>query len=130
MSLGTLLRKFSLLLLIPFLAGGCSLISWSARFFMFQAEEAYNKAYELRHTRVAYEERIKYYRIACRAFSRAYDIDEHLFTLNRINFAIESCMRVGDTESEKKLQDFEERYAREHPKEVEYGEAGFMIGLE
>ena len=98
---------------------------------MFQAEEAHTKAYTLRLKKeVSYEERLKYYRRACEFFLKAYRYSDHTFTLNRIESAAEACLRVGDREAEQKFRQFEEKYIKAHPNEVEYGDAGPFMNLE
>lgn len=125
----TPLRKLTLLFLLFFLPA-CSKMTWLGRYYMVRAENAFEKAHALRTQKGAEEVRMKQYRIACQSFAKAYETNPELFTLNRIYSAMDACLRTKDSENEKKFREFEEAYAREHPKEVEYGEAGFMIGLE
>jgi len=122
-------RKFTFLLLLFFLPA-CSKLSWMAEYYMVKAENAFEEAHALRIKKGAENERMKQYRIACKSFAKAHEYHPELFTLNRIYSAMDACMRTGDSENETKFREFEEAYARQHPKEVEYGEAGFMIGLE
>ena len=88
-----------------------------------QAENAYEKAYALRVKKIPYEERLRYYREACSNFSKAHESDPRSFSLSRIETAADSCMRVEDSEAEEKFRAFGEKYAREHPTEVEFGDA-------
>lgn len=98
---------------------------------MFRAEEAHFKAYALRLKKgVSYEERLKHYRKACDLFLKAYRYSDRTFTLNRIDSAAESCMRIGNYEAEKKFREFEESYIKAHPNEVEYGDAVPFMSLE
>ena len=98
---------------------------------MVKAEEAVAKAYGLRTQKgVAYDQRLKYYRVACEQFSKAYRSDKNSFTLNRIQSASESCLRIENYEQEKLFQDFEEEYVKAHPDEVKYGDAGAYMSME
>ena len=123
------MRKVFIVSLL-FLLLGCSRLSWLAEIYMVKAEKEFEKAHSLRIKKIPYEERLRYYRDACHFFLKAYDYDSRIFTLNRIYLASESCLRIEDRESEKKFRQFEEEYVKQHPKEAEYGEAGFLIGLE
>ena len=79
---------------------------------------------------MSYEERLKCYRKACDFFLKAYQHSDRTFTLNRIDSAAESCMRVGNYKTEKKFRQFEEKYIKAHPTEVEYGDAVPFMNLE
>ena len=98
---------------------------------MFRAEEAFSKAYLLRHQKgTLYEERLKLYAKACDFFLKAYRYSDRTFTLSRITSAAESCMRIGNYEAEEKFREFEESYIKAHPNEAEYGDAVPLMGLE
>ena len=110
---------------------GCSERDWDARLHMVKAEEAVAKAYGLRTQKgVAYDLRLKYYRIACEQFAKAYRSDKTSFTLNRIQSASESCLRIENYQQEKVFRDFEEEYVKQHPDEVKYGDAGAYMSIE
>ena len=125
---------FPFLFVVSFIflaACGCSEKGWDARLHMVKAEEAVAKAYGLRTQKgVAYGQRLKYYRIACEQFSKAYRSDKNSFTLNRIQSASESCLRIENYEQEKLFRDFEEEYVKAHPDEVKYGDAGAYMSME
>lgn len=125
------MKKFFLAMILAGIVGGCSKQGWLSKIYLFQAEEAYLKAYTLRLKKgIPYTERLKNYRRACEFFLKAYRVSERPFTLNRIDAAAESCMRVGNEETEKKFRDFEEKYIKAHPNEVEYGDAVPFMNLE
>ncbi len=96
---------------------------------MFQAESAFDKAHNLRVKKIPYEVRLRYYRRACDGFWEAYRRDPKIFTLYRIELAVEACLRVENKEVEKAFKAFEEKYAAEHPVEAEFGDA-FPMAVE
>lgn len=96
---------------------------------MFKAENAFDKAHKLRVKKIPYATRLKYYKDACDWFWAAYQRDPKIFTLYRIESAVEACLRVENKEAEKVFRAFEEKYAQEHPVEVEYGDA-FPMSIE
>ena len=98
---------------------------------MVKAEEAFATAHALRTTKkVPYEERLKYYHTACDYFYKAYRYDKKTFTLNRIESAGESCLRIENFEREKEFREFEETYIKAHPDEATYGDAGAYMNME
>ena len=98
---------------------------------MVKAEEAFSKAYTLRLKKgIAYEERLKHYHEACDYFLKAHRFSERVFTLNRIESAAESCMRIRNFDAEENFRTFEEKYIKTHPQEVKYGDAGPFMNLE
>jgi len=111
---------------------GCSATNWLAQFYAFQGEQAFAKAYALRTQRkeIPYAKRLRFYRIACDDFWKAFEVDKRSFTLNRVESAAESCLRVEEPEREKALRQFEEDYIRKHPDEAEYGDAGAYMNIE
>lgn len=117
------MKKILMLGLAVFSALGCSKTDWLAKFYVVKAENAYSKGYVIRLKKVPYEERLKYYRAACSYFLKAYHLNPDVFTLERIGAARESCMRVKDAPSEEEFIRFEEKYAKGHPTEAEYGDS-------
>lgn len=110
---------------------GCSKSSWRARFYLIKAEDAAARAYTLRTRKdISYRERLGYYRQACVYFLRAYQTDPGTFSLNRIESAAESCLRIEDFDGVETFREFEERYIREHPTEAEYGDAVPIMSVE
>ena len=99
---------------------------------MVKAEEAFSKGHAMRIHKgdATYETRLKYYRKACDYFSKAYDINRETFTLSRIDEAMEACLRIEDFKHEETFREFEEEYARTHPDEAKYGDAGAFMNLE
>lgn len=96
-----------------------------------KAEEAFTEAHSLRVKKeIPYEERLKYYRIACDNFHRAFRQQKEAFTLARIELAAESCLRIRDLDREKEFREFEEAYIQTHPDEAKYGDAGAFMSLE
>lgn len=123
--------KTVLILLAVGIFFGCSAQSWLAQITMVQAEETYSKAYAMRVKKdVPYEKRLEFYRKACDEFSKAYDYDKNIFTLTRIESAIDACSRVNNEEKEAFFRAFEEKYIHEHPTEVEYGDAVPLLNVE
>ena len=90
---------------------------------MLKAENAYTKATNLKSKKVAYEIRLEHYRRACRFFDKAYEMNPGIFTLTRIEEALDSCWRAGDTGTQDKFRSFSEKYSKEHPVENEYGDS-------
>ena len=122
---------FLALVLMMILVTGCSARSWIAQMYMVRAEETSSKAYAMRVKKeIPYATRLKYYRKACDYFMKSYDYGPKIFTLYRIETAAEACRRVEDREKEQVFLEFEERYAKEHPTEVEYGDAFNSIVME
>lgn len=104
-------------------AAGCSRESWQAKIYIVKAENASMKGYALRIKKVPSEERLKYYRVSCAYFLKAYDLAPSIFTLQRIEMAADACLRVKDYDGEAIFQAFAEKYVAEHPTESEYGDA-------
>ncbi|HNV86605.1 MAG TPA: hypothetical protein PKL97_06530 [Candidatus Omnitrophota bacterium] len=123
----TLVNALCVIFVLLFLSQGCSNRSWVANIYMWKAENAYTKAHELRLKKVAYESRLPYYQDACGNFLKAYNADPRIFTLNRIESAVDACSRTGDYQGEETFKEFSERYAKEHPREASYGDA-FPMG--
>lgn len=123
--------KLGIFVLFLFVAfTGCSVDLWRARFAMFQAESAYEKAHEMRTNKTPYEVRLKLYRRACTHFLQAFRTDAEIFTLYRIEIAEDACARVENTGAREMFLVFEEEYVRTHPTETEYGDAVPMMELE
>lgn len=122
--------KRIVLVIFALLMTGCMKSSWVAKYYMVKAENSYERAHEIRAKKELNEKRKKLYHDACKYFAKAYQFDPKLFTLNRLYSASDACLRVGDSEEARQFRKIEEEYVRTHPKEAEYGEAGFMIGLE
>lgn len=123
------MKKTAFFLSIIFILTGCGQANnfIAARVQMFKAENAYAKAFSLKSKRVPYEQRIPYYRVACDLFYKAYQMDSGTFTLSRIHDATDSCWRVDDQEKEDIFAFFGDAYAKEHPKEFEYGDTDAPI---
>ena len=127
------LRPLTLAIFLSALVfAGCSKTNWLAQFYAFRAEQAFSKAYALRTKRkeIPYTKRLRLYRTACDYFWRAFEVDKRSFTLNRIDSAAESCLRVEEPGREKAFRQFEEDYIRKHPDEAEYGDAGAYMNIE
>ncbi|HXV28075.1 MAG TPA: hypothetical protein VD913_03835 [bacterium] len=103
---------------------GCSKQYWSANVYMLKAENAVSRARQMRARKTSYESRLPHYREACSYFLKAFELDEMLFTLNRIEEAQDACWRAEDADAREIFIEFEERYARKRPREYEYGDAG------
>ena len=118
----------NLLLAVFFLAlAGCSKQDWLAKIYMIKGENSVAKAQTLKTHKAPYQIRIPYYQKACVQFGKAYEYNPNVFTLTRIEEAIDSCWRVGDKDHEEKFREFEDIYAKKHPKEYEYGDAGMNM---
>ncbi len=124
------LRTIFPFLLLLILFGGCSKARWFAKIYLVKAENAYAKAYGLRVKKVPYQERLRAYQKACDFFTKAYREDSGIFTLNRIDSAIEACTRVKNQSAEEEFRKFAEDYIRKHPAEAEYGDAFPSLEME
>lgn len=124
------MKIFLPLFILGLMLTGCSGKSWLARFEIVRAEEAYNRAHEMRTKKAPYEKRLKLYRKACDHFFRAYELYPEAFTLYRIEIAEETCFRVENTPSREAFAAFREEYIRTHPTETEYGDAVPMMEIE
>ena len=126
------MKKFFFLLVITLFFSACTKQAWLAKTFIVKGEEAFSKAHAMRvrkddaHSKV----RANYYRKACGYFSKAYDTNPSVFTLNRIEEAIDACLRIQDSKHEEIFRAFEEEYVRTHPDEAKYGDAGAYMNLE
>ena len=120
-------KIFIALAALAMAAAGCSKPFWTARFYMLKAEDRMSKAAMLKSQKIPYEGRIPYYREACLYFLRAYRSDPGIFTLGRIREAGDSCWRSGNGEGQAEFTRFEEKYAKQHPKEYEYGDTDATI---
>lgn len=110
---------------------GCSKVSWIAKFYVVKAENAFTKAHALRiKPDFPQAKRLEYYRASCRDFRKAYDLDPAVYTLYRIEIAFDACLRVKASEDVELFRNFQEKYSREHPTEVKYGDTGAWMGLE
>ncbi len=107
---------------------GCSKNFWPAHIAMFKAEHAVSKAYALKLKKVPHEQRVPYYREACRRFAEARRYNPDIFTLSRIRDATDSCWRAEEKTLEEDFLGFEEDYARRHPVEYEYGDTDAGLG--
>lgn len=110
------------------LFNGCSKEYFLAKYYLIKAEEAYSKAYALRVKHEAAEERKEYYRKAREYFFKAYQNFPKVFTLNRIEQAYDTCLRLEDKEGEGIFRRFADEYVKEHPTEAEYGDATPLLG--
>ena len=126
------MKKLSLWIFALFCLSACSKQAWLAKIYMVKAEEAFSKAHAMRvkKNEASYGKRLKYYKIACDNFAKAYRWNRGAFTLNRIDEASETCLRVEDLKNEQMFRQFEEEYAQNHPDEAKYGDAGAYMNLE
>lgn len=107
---------------------GCSSQGWTARWYVFQAESARGKANAMKERKVTFQERQPLYAKSCRYYIQAYETDESVFMLNRIEEAMDSCTKANLREEADLFYQFEEKYSNEHPREVRYGDgAAAMI---
>lgn len=110
---------------------GCSKSSWTAKFYMVRAENAFTKAHALRvKPDFPQEKRLAYFRSACRDFRKAYGVDPRVFTLSRIEIAFDTCLRVQEREGVELFRNFQDEYTKAHPTEAEYGDAGAWMAME
>lgn len=102
-----------------------------AFFYIARADDAFARGASLGVKKgVSPEQRLKHYRRACADFTTAFQMDRSVFTLNRILSATEACARVENYQAEAQFAEFADLYAKEHPDEVEYGDAGVFMGLD
>lgn len=78
----------------------------------------------MKERKVPFEERMPQYKEACGHYINAYEMDPAIFTLIRIEEAADACWKAGDRNEEQIFRMFEEEYAKAHPQETEYGDAG------
>ncbi len=116
-----------LLIILLFTVSGCSKENFMAKIHVLNAENALTKAASLKEKKTAYDDRVPFYRTACLAFKSAFEADPSVFTINRIEEAMDSCWRSGDKENEELFRVFEEQYAKAHPQEYEHGDSGVAM---
>ncbi|MBI4398334.1 MAG: hypothetical protein HY586_04345 [Candidatus Omnitrophica bacterium] len=104
-------------------AAGCSADHLAAMYQVVQAEDAFQKAYDMRIRPGAEKSREELYRKAHGHFLKAYHTDKTVFTLTRIQQAHDTCVRARDSENAAIFEDFAQQYSQEHPAEAEYGDA-------
>src|SRR3989338_2571890 len=97
------MKKFLALVFFILCLSACSTQAWLAKFYMVKADDAFAKSHAMRIKRddSFYQERLKEYRTSCDYFTKAYQINNKAFTLNRIGEAVEACLRVEDFKNEK-----------------------------
>lgn len=116
--------KKLLLSVLLMIVSGCSKENFMAKIHVFKAENALTKAASLKEKRAAYGDRVPLYKMACLEFKSAFDSDPSVFTINRIEEAMDACWRSGDKDNEDVFRVFEGQYAQAHPQEYEHGDAG------
>ena len=124
------LRKFALVCFFAglcFMVSGCSKQDILAKFQVFRAEEELSKAVLLKEKKVPHDQRVPLYAKACNFFKDAFDTDPGVFTVNRIEEAMDACWRAGNKENEELFRIFEAQYAQAHPQEYEHGDSGIAM---
>lgn len=116
-----------LLMVLLVVTTACSPRGWTARWYMFQAESALNKAHHLKDKKISFDERQPYYAKACHYYAKAYETGPEVFTLMRIEEAADACRKASLRDEEEIFWAFEEEYSKTHPQEVRYGDAGVGI---
>lgn len=111
------------------LLGSCSGNYWSAKWHMLQAESAVDKAMTLKDKKVDFKKRIPYYQKACDHFMKVYQTKPDLFTLNRIESAVDACWKSEREAEEETLMAFQEEYVKTHPHEQNYGDPGEILSV-
>ncbi|MBI4970422.1 MAG: hypothetical protein HZC17_01075 [Candidatus Omnitrophica bacterium] len=122
------MKKLLVLFLAAFVFTGCAKNDLLAQYYLYRAENAFQKAYNLRIKPNADFERTQYYQKAHDLFLKAYRLNPKYFSLTKIDQAHDACLRLEDSAGAQLFQQFGEDYARAHPREVEYGDV--MVGLE
>lgn len=112
---------------LMFTISGCSKQDIIAKFHVFKAEEQLSKAAAMKEKKATHEQRVPLYSKACDFFKDAFDTDPAVFTLNRIEEAMDSCWRSGNKENEELFRTFEAQYAMAHPQEYEHGDSGVAM---
>lgn len=107
-----------------FASSGCSKQDLLAKIHVVRAEDELAKAAGLKDKKINYDSRVPYYSKACTFFKNAFDTDPAVFTLNRIEEAMDACWRSGNKENEELFRGFEDQYAKAHPQEFEHGDSG------
>jgi len=95
-----------------------------AKIYVVRAEGFITKADELKAKKISFSDRGKFYAEACIYFEKAYDSNPDVFTLARIDAAIDTCWKAEKPEQEDKFKQFEDEYVKRHPQEYEYGDSG------
>lgn len=125
------MKKILFALAVILTSLGCSKLTWIAKIYVVRAEDTASKAHAMRiDKKVPAGVRLKLYHQACTDFLRAYRYDPSVFTLNRIEMASDTCLRVEDFKNANMFRDFEEEYVKKHPNEAKYGDAGPWMTLE
>ncbi|MFA6600065.1 MAG: hypothetical protein WC352_05010 [Candidatus Omnitrophota bacterium] len=119
---------YGMILLTAF--SGCSQDFWKAKYYLFKAESAFEKAEHKRTVqKIPHDQLRGEYARACDDFVRAYIVNPKVFFLYHIQHGIDACWRGGESFNQEKMERFEKSYMKEHPVEAEYGEMG-LGGLE
>src|SRR4051812_43037187 len=86
-------QKFLIAALAASLLAGCSPKDWGAKLHMVRAEDLVTQALQLKTRKVPYEKRVEVYKQACEEFARAYERDPGVYTLMRIEEAVDTCWK-------------------------------------
>lgn len=117
-------KKAHFLLLILLVLSGCSAEKWTASFYLVQAENAVDQAWKMKDRKEPFEKRRVYYAKACGLFAKAYEKNDTVFSLARIEAAVDACWKAENEEQENVFRWFQEEYIKNHPQEYEYGDSG------
>lgn len=121
------MKKSSRAHLIPaflFLLSGCSPNHLIANYYAVKAENAVDKASNMKTKKIPFEQRISIYEKACSDFLKAYQKSPDVFTLNRIETASDTCWKANKAEERDIFTEFENDYIKHHPQEFEHGDSG------
>ena len=98
-----------------------------ARWYVVQAENDLTEAGHMKSRKILFEKRLPYYAKACRHYLKAYEIDASVFTLMRIEEAMDCCWKANMYDEEEQFKAFEVIYSQEHPQETEHGDSGVAL---
>ena len=111
-----------LFLLAVLLFSGCGKEKFQARYHLYKAEQIFWEAnYHLRSKKVPFEQRKPFFVKACREYLRAFELDNTVFSADKIEEASQSCASADNREAASNLDEFYQLYCQDHPKECEYG---------
>lgn len=116
---------FSAVVFLSFalLASGCSKNYFAARYYLYRAgQKFYETDNKLRRIKkIPFEERKRFYAVACDFYLKAYRADRGVFSLDEIEHAMQSCESGEDSTASDIFQKFQQDYERKHPVESDYG---------
>ncbi len=108
---------------VLFFTVGCSGSHVKAKYYLYRAGQSfYETDNKLRRIqKMPFDARKPFYRNACDYYLKAYKADRHVFNLEEIEHALQSCESADVTNAAILFQQFEAAYEKKHPVEADYG---------